>query len=115
MGSGDVAPMPSVNNGPAPMMPQAPMPAMPQQPQPQQPIQSVQPMNRVRVINKKEDLYEKGYLTYPRTNSEYLATAEKDKMKTIIKNIKELGYHVEFKDKKNIIKLEPYESKTLVR
>ena len=33
-----------------------------------------------------QGLYEKGYLTYPRTNSEYLATAEKDKMRTIIGN-----------------------------
>ena len=28
-----------------------------------------------------QKLYEEGYLTYPRTNSEYLATAEKDKVK----------------------------------
>ena len=49
-----------------------------------------------------QGLYEKGYLTYPRTNSEYLATAEKDKMKKILKNIKDLGYPVEFKDKKTI-------------
>ena len=47
-------------------------------------------------------LYEKGYLTYPRTNSEYLATAEKDKMKTILKNLSGIGYPVEFKDKKTI-------------
>lgn len=47
-------------------------------------------------------LYEKGYLTYPRTNSEYLATAEKDKMKTILKNLAAIGYPVEFKDKKTI-------------
>lgn len=47
-------------------------------------------------------LYEKGYVTYPRTNSEYLATAEKDKMKTIIKNLANIGYPVTFKDKKTI-------------
>lgn len=47
-------------------------------------------------------LYEMGYLTYPRTNSEYLATAEKDKVKTILENCKALGYPVVFKDKKTI-------------
>ncbi len=49
-----------------------------------------------------QGLYEKGYVTYPRTNSEYLATAEKGKMKTIIESVKKLGYPVEFKDKKTI-------------
>lgn len=49
-----------------------------------------------------QGLYEKGFLTYPRTNSEYLATAEKDKVKKIIAGVKELGYPVEFKDSKNI-------------
>ena len=49
-----------------------------------------------------QDLYEAGYLTYPRTNSEYLATAEKDKMKAIIANVGKLGYPVKFKDSKTI-------------
>ena len=49
-----------------------------------------------------QDLYEKGYLTYPRTNSEYLATAEKDKMKTIIGKVAAMGYPVKFIDKKSI-------------
>ncbi len=53
----------------------------------------------LRIIQK---LYEDGYLTYPRTNSEYLATAEKDKMKSIISNISRLGYPVKFKDAKSI-------------
>ena len=47
-------------------------------------------------------LYESGYLTYPRTNSEYLATAEKDKIKKILNNCASLGYPVVFKDKKTI-------------
>ena len=53
----------------------------------------------LKIIQK---LYEEGYLTYPRTNSEYLATAEKDKMKAIIANIGKLGYPVRFKDSKHI-------------
>ena len=53
----------------------------------------------LRIIQK---LYEEGYLTYPRTNSEYLATAEKDKMRSIIGNISKLGYPVRFKDSKLI-------------
>lgn len=47
-------------------------------------------------------LYEKGYLSYPRTNSEYLAQNEKDKVKKILESVKNLGYPVCFKDKKNI-------------
>ena len=49
-----------------------------------------------------QKLYEEGYLTYPRTNSEYLATAEKDKMRTIISNVSKLGYPVKFKDSRYI-------------
>lgn len=49
-----------------------------------------------------QGLYEKGYLTYPRTNSEYLATAEKDKIRTIIENAKRLGYPLIFKESKSI-------------
>lgn len=58
------------------------------------------PMDKSLEIVQK--LYEEGYLTYPRTNSEYLAVAEKDKVKTILKNIEKIGYPVTFKDKKTI-------------
>jgi len=53
----------------------------------------------LKIIQK---LYEEGYLTYPRTNSEYLATAEKDKMRAIISNVSKLGYPVRFKDSNHI-------------
>ncbi len=49
-----------------------------------------------------QKLYEEGYLTYPRTNSEYLASAEKDKIKAILSNVSKLGYPVKFKDSKSI-------------
>jgi len=53
----------------------------------------------LKIIQK---LYEDGYLTYPRTNSEYLATAEKDKIRAILANVGKLGYPVRFKDSKYI-------------
>ena len=49
-----------------------------------------------------QKLYEEGYLTYPRTNSEYLATAEKDKIKAILSKVGAIGYPVRFKDSKYI-------------
>ncbi len=58
------------------------------------------PMNESLAIAQK--LYEQGYLTYPRTNSEYLATAEKGKIKQILGNVEKLGYPVKFKDEKTI-------------
>lgn len=49
-----------------------------------------------------QELYEAGWITYPRTNSEYLATQEKDKMKKIITALAGLGYKVAFRDGKQI-------------
>lgn len=59
-------------------------------------------MSMEKSLSVLQGLYEKGYVTYPRTNSEYLAVAEQGKMKTIIENVKKLGYPVEFKNKKTI-------------
>ena len=58
------------------------------------------PMTKSLAIVQK--LYEEGYLTYPRTNSEYLATNEKDKIKRIIELVKGIGYDIKFKDEKTI-------------
>jgi len=59
-------------------------------------------MSMEKSLKIVQDLYERGYLTYPRTNSEYLATAEKGKVKSIIESVAKIGYHVTFKDGKNI-------------
>ncbi|EGT0000223.1 DNA topoisomerase III [Clostridium perfringens] len=49
-----------------------------------------------------QKLYEEGFITYPRTNTEYLAEAEKGKVKSIIEKLNAKGYTLEFKDKKSI-------------
>ncbi len=49
-----------------------------------------------------QKLYEEGYVTYPRTNSEYLATAEKGKISSIVSSVAKLGYPVKFKVSKSI-------------
>ena len=59
-------------------------------------------MSMAQSLEIVQKLYEEGYLTYPRTNSEYLATAEKGKVKKILDNCAKLGYPVIFKDKKTI-------------
>ncbi|MBO5374099.1 MAG: topoisomerase C-terminal repeat-containing protein [Clostridia bacterium] len=53
-------------------------------------------------LSTVQKLYEDGYVTYPRTNSEYLATAEQGKVKSIIANVKKLGYPVAFRFAKSI-------------
>ena len=58
------------------------------------------PMEQSLAVLQK--LYEAGYVTYPRTNSEYLATAEKDKIRKIIDGVRTMGYPVVFKEGKNI-------------
>ncbi len=59
-------------------------------------------MPMTKSLEVLQGLYEKGFVTYPRTNSEYLATAEKDKVKSILASVRSLGYPVKFKDAKSI-------------
>ncbi len=59
-------------------------------------------MSMSESLETVQKLYEAGYLTYPRTDSEYLATAEKEKVRQILAGVKKLGYPVVFKDKKSI-------------
>lgn len=50
-----------------------------------------------------QGLYEAGYVTYPRTNTEYMAVAEKGKVQAIINEIKtKMGANIKFKDTKKI-------------
>lgn len=49
-----------------------------------------------------QKLYEQGYVTYPRTNTEYLAEGEKETIKKVISAFAEKGYNVVFQDKKSI-------------
>lgn len=49
-----------------------------------------------------QSLYIGGYLSYPRTDVEYLADTEKPVAKQIIQNLSGLGYEVAFKDSKSI-------------
>ncbi len=58
------------------------------------------PMEKSLAVAQK--LYEEGYISYPRTNSEYLAENEKDKISKILSDVKNLGYPVKFKHAKNI-------------
>lgn len=53
--------------------------------------------NSLKII---QELYEKGYLTYPRTNTEYLSENEKGKVKEILNILN--NPELEFKDSKKI-------------
>lgn len=59
-------------------------------------------MSMAESLEIVQKLYEAGYLTYPRTNSEYLASAEKGKIKKILESCAKVGYPVKFKDSKSI-------------
>ena len=59
-----------------------------------------------------QKLYEKGFITYPRTNTEYLAEEEKDKVRELIKLYS--NYELEFKDSKKIFDSSKIESHSAV-
>lgn len=60
-----------------------------------------------------QDLYEKGYVTYPRTNTEYLADAEKNKIQKIINAI-DTDNILEMKNKKSIFDTAKVESHSAI-
>lgn len=49
-----------------------------------------------------QDLYEKGYVSYPRTPSQYLAENEKEKFREIISQFNNYGVNINFKESKQI-------------
>lgn len=49
-----------------------------------------------------QTLYESGYITYPRTNSKFLGTSEKDNVRKLLALFQKEGYEVIFKDTKSI-------------
>ena len=59
-----------------------------------------------------QKLYEKGFITYPRTNTEYLAEEEKDKVRELIKLYSD--YELVFKDSKKIFDSSKIESHSAV-
>lgn len=59
-----------------------------------------------------QKLYENGYITYPRTNTEYLAETEKEKIKDLLKIFAE--YSLEFKDSKKIFDSSKIESHSAI-
>jgi len=61
-----------------------------------------------------QELYEAGYITYPRTNTEYLAEDEKDKIKETLKIISAKGYNVAFRDSKSIFDNSKIESHSAI-
>lgn len=67
-------------------------------------------MNFDRSLKIIQKLYEEGYITYPRTNTEYLAEEEKDRIKNLIDLINQKGYKLEFKDSKKIFDTSKIES-----
>ena len=60
-----------------------------------------------------QSLYEKGYVTYPRTNTEYLADAEKNKIQKIINAI-DTDNILEMKNKKSIFDTAKVESHSAI-
>lgn len=66
-----------------------------------------------KTLNLVQALYEKDYLTYPRTNTEYMAEEEKGKAQSIINSINKnylKNNELEFKDTKNIFDSSKVES-----
>lgn len=71
-------------------------------------------MSPKETLSILQELYEAGYVTYPRTNTEYMAEKEKDSVKDILKVILSKGYPVKFKDKKSIFNDSKIESHSAI-
>lgn len=68
-----------------------------------------------KTLKYAQSLYEKTYTTYPRTNSEYLTTEEKDKVANIIKTILDKEkLNITMKDDKRIFDSQKVESHSAI-
>lgn len=66
-------------------------------------------------LKNLQKLYEEGYTTYPRTNTEYLAENEKDRIKSVIAAVKEnFNADISFKDNKKIFNSKKVESHSAI-
>lgn len=64
-----------------------------------------------KTLSLVQSLYEKGYLTYPRTNTEYMAEEEISKAESIIESLKKSGFNdIEIKKTKSIFDSSKVES-----
>lgn len=59
-------------------------------------------MSLDKSLSIAQSLYEKGYISYPRTPSQYLGENEKGKFKEIISSFKKLNVNIVFKNSKQI-------------
>lgn len=66
-------------------------------------------------LSALQKLYEKGYVTYPRTSSEYLAEGDKKEVEKVLSLLQEKGYSVKMKEKKTIFDSSKVESHGALR
>lgn len=68
-----------------------------------------------KTLSSLQKLYEKGYVTYPRTSSEYLAEGDREDAVQVISLLQERGYDVRMKEKKTIFDSSKVESHGAIR
>ena len=59
-------------------------------------------LSAIKTLAILQGLYEKGYVTYPRTNTEYLDPKEEKKFKSVVEMFAQNGYNVKFHNSKKI-------------
>lgn len=72
-------------------------------------------MTNKSVLSLAQKLYEKGYITYPKTNSEFLMSNSREIVKEIIEKFKPIYKNIEFKDTKRIFDDEKVDSNEAIR
>jgi DNA topoisomerase III len=67
-------------------------------------------LSAIKTLAILQGLYEKGYVTYPRTNTEYLDPKEEKKFKSVVEMFAQNGYNVKFHNSKKIFDSSKIES-----